>query len=183
MRIGVAATPDAAIPVLEWLLTSHHELAFIISQPDRPAGRGREVLSTSVSHWALAHGIPLMQPEKSQELIGVIDALDLVVTVGYGVLLPEHILMLPRYGFINLHFSLLPKYRGAAPAQRAIENGESVTGVTVFALDRGMDTGPIYRTKEITIDPQWRTQELLIFLSELGPEVVEGALIDIEAGG
>jgi len=182
VRIGVAATPDVAIPVLEWLLTSHHELALVISQPDRPAGRGREVSSSSVSRWALTHGVPLLQPEKSEELIGIIDGLDLVVTIGYGVLLPEHILTLPRHGCINLHFSLLPKYRGAAPAQRAIENGESVTGVTVFALDKGMDTGPIYRTREITIDPQWRTQELLISLSEIGPGVVEEALNDIDAG-
>lgn len=182
MRIGVAATPDVAIPTLNWLLESEHQISLVISQPDRPAGRGRELTPSPVTLWAQAQGIELLRPESPSELIGAIQALDIVLTIGYGVLLPEAILSLPRYGFINLHFSLLPAYRGAAPAQRAIENGESVTGVTVFSLDKGMDTGPIYTTTDLAIDKDWRSLELLKALAELGPQVVNEALLAIESG-
>ena len=182
MRIGVAATPDVAIPTLNWLLESEHQISLVISQPDRPAGRGRELTPSPVTLWAQAQGIELLRPESPSELIGAIQALDIVLTIGYGVLLPEAILSLPRYGFINLHFSLLPAYRGAAPAQRAIEHGESVTGVTVFALDKGMDTGPIYSTTNLTIQKDWRSQELLQALAELGPQAVDKALSAIQSG-
>ena len=182
MRIGVAATPDVAIPTLNWLLESEHQISLVISQPDRPAGRGRELTPSPVTLWAQAQGIELLRPESPSELIGAIQALDIVLTIGYGVLLPEAILSLPRFGFINLHFSLLPAYRGAAPAQRAIENGESVTGVTVFSLDKGMDTGPIYTTTDLAIDKDWRSLELLKALAELGPQVVNEALLAIESG-
>ena len=182
MRIGVAATPDVAIPTLNWLLESEHQISLVISQPDRPAGRGRELTPSPVTLWAQAQGIELLRPESPSELIGAIQALDIVLTIGYGVLLPEAILSLPRFGFINLHFSLLPAYRGAAPAQRAIENGESVTGVTVFSLDKGMDTGPIYTTTELAIDKDWRSLELLKALAELGPQAVDKALLAIQSG-
>jgi len=182
VRIGVAATPDVAIPTLNWLSDSEHEIALVISQPDRPAGRGRELTPSPVTLWAQDKGIELLRPHSPHELIGSIESLDLVLTIGYGVLLPEAILSLPRYGFINLHFSLLPAYRGAAPAQRAIENGESVTGVTVFALDKGMDTGPIYTTIAQSIHDDWRSLELLNALAELGPKAVNEALLAIEGG-
>lgn len=182
MRIGVAATPDVAIPTLNWLRESGHEIALIISQPDRPAGRGRELTPSPVTLWAQENGIELLRPHSPNELIGLIDNLDIVLTIGYGVLLPEAIISLPRYGFINLHFSLLPAYRGAAPVQRAIESGESVTGVTVFSLDKGMDTGPIYTRAELAIQEDWRSLELLQALAELGPHAVNEALIGIEAG-
>jgi methionyl-tRNA formyltransferase len=161
VRIGVAATPDVAIPTLNWLLQSVHEVALIITQPDRPAGRGRLLQQSTVADWANEHQIPLTKPENPQQLIGKIEDLDLVLTIGYGVLLPENILELPKNGFLNLHFSLLPAYRGAAPAQRALHNGETTTGVTVFQLDKGMDTGPIFAQESITIDPSWRSFELL----------------------
>lgn len=180
MRIGIAATPDVAIPTLNWLRDSVHEIALVISQPDRPSGRGREISSSAVTDWAIEEGIALIRPESPNQLIGAIEDLDLVLTIGYGVLLPESILKLPRYGFLNLHFSLLPAYRGAAPVQRAIENGESITGVTVFALDKGMDTGPIYSSASIAIQPEWRTQELLLELAAIAPAVVAAAFIEIE---
>jgi methionyl-tRNA formyltransferase len=182
VRIGVAATPDVAIPTLNWLSNSEHEIALVISQPDRPAGRGRELTPSPVTIWAQDRGIELLRPHSPQELVGAIDNLDVVLTIGYGVLLPEAILSLPRYGFINLHFSLLPAYRGAAPVQRAIENGESVTGVTIFSLDKGMDTGPIYTTAELAIQEEWRSLELLQALAELGPRSVNETLLAIEAG-
>ena len=181
MRIGVAATPDVAIPTLNWLLQSDHEIALIITQPDRPAGRGQVLQQTVVAEWAQSRQIPVVKPGSSQELIGTIENLDLVLTIGYGVLLPENILSLPKYGFLNLHFSLLPAYRGAAPAQRALHNGELVTGVTVFQLDKGMDTGPIFAQESITIDPTWRSFELLDQLAKLGPDVVKRSFELIQA--
>ena len=108
MRIGVAATPAVAVPTLNWLLRSDHESALIITQPDRPAGRGRMLQQTVVGEWASNHTIALLKPEHPDELIGKIEDLDLVLTIGYGVLLPESILALPKQGFLNLHFSLLP---------------------------------------------------------------------------
>ena len=182
MRIGVAATPDVAIPTLNWLLHSGHEVSVIITQPDRPAGRGRLLRQSVVADWAQEHQIPVLKPESSDELLGKIEHLELVLTIGYGVLLPESILSLPKKGFLNLHFSLLPAYRGAAPAQRALHNGEEITGVTVFQLDKGMDTGPIFAQESIPIDPSWRSFELLGHLASLGPEVVKRSLEMIESG-
>lgn len=182
MHIGVAATPEVALPTLNRLLSSSHEIALVISQPDRGAGRGHNVRTSPVSSWAKEHKIPLVQPETPEELIGLIEDLDCIVVIGYGVLLPEAILKLPRHGFINLHFSILPAYRGAAPVQRAIENGERVTGVSVFALDKGMDTGPVYFTSTISIDPTWRAQELFDELAVMAPDVVEAALKAISLG-
>jgi methionyl-tRNA formyltransferase len=182
VRIGVAATPDVAIPTLNWLLHSGHEVSVIITQPDRPAGRGRLLQQSVAADWAQEHQIPVLKPESFNELLGKIEHLDLVLTIGYGVLLPESILSLPKKGFLNLHFSLLPAYRGAAPAQRALHNGEEVTGVTVFQLDKGMDTGPIFAQESTAIDPSWRSFELLGQLAALGPEVVKRSLEMIESG-
>ena len=176
MRIGVAATPEVAIPTLEWLLASEHDLVVVITQPDKPAGRGRNLKQSAVADWAVAQGISVVKPATSDDLIGVINELDCVVTIGYGVLLPQHILDLPKHGFINLHFSLLPAYRGAAPAQRALLNGEEITGVSVFQLEKGMDTGPIYTTRALSISPEWRSFELLQALAQLGPSAVGDAL-------
>ena len=182
MRIGVAATPDVAIPTLDWLITSEHDLVLVITQPDKPAGRGRAIKQSVVGDWAASRDIAIVKPESSDDLMGVINELDCVVTIGYGVLLPEHILNLPKHGFINLHFSLLPAYRGAAPAQRALQNGETVTGVSVFQLEKGMDTGPIYSQRSIEIDPKWRSFELLQRLAQEGPPAVDEALNMITGG-
>jgi methionyl-tRNA formyltransferase len=182
VRIGVAATPDVAIPTLNWLLQSEHEVVLIITQPDRPAGRGRILKQTVVADWANDHQIPVVKPENPKDLIGRIEELDLVLTIGYGVLLPQNILDLPKYGFLNLHFSLLPAYRGAAPVQRALQNGETVTGVSVFQLDKGMDTGPVFVQQSSTIDPSWRSFELLQHLANLGPDVVNRSLAMIDNG-
>jgi len=173
MRIGVAATPAVALPSLNWLLESEHELATTISVPDKPSGRGRVLTPSIVAEWSQAHGIPCLKPIHSDELKGQIENLDLVITIGYGVILPQRILSLPKFGFINLHFSLLPHYRGAAPVQRSLLNGDTTTGVTVFALDKGMDTGAIYISQVCEIDPTWRTSELLEVLSQMGPKVLE----------
>jgi len=176
MRLGVAATPEVAIPTLEWLHSSKHAIELIITQPDKPSGRGRVLTQTPVADWAEQHKIEVVKPASSTELNGVIDNLDCVITIGYGVLLPQAVLDLPRHGFLNLHFSLLPQYRGAAPAQYALLHGVEKTGVTVFQLDKGMDTGPIFSQIEVDIDPHWRSFELLGVLAERGVEAVDQAL-------
>ena len=182
MRLGVAATPTVAIPTLEWLVNSRHTLVRTITVEDKPAGRGRTLSASPVAQWSQDHGVACLKPKSSSELLSKIEDLDLVITIGYGVILPESILSLPKKGFINLHFSLLPLYRGAAPVQRAIQNGETQTGVTVFQLDKGMDTGPIYVSAQQNIDPSWRSSELLEVLSHLGPSVIQESLDAIEAG-
>jgi methionyl-tRNA formyltransferase len=182
MRLGVAATPEVAIPTLNWLLESGHDLALIITQPDKPAGRGRSLKQSAVADWAEEHKVAVIKPEASDELKNHLSNIDCVVTIGYGVLLPQSILDIPKFGFLNLHFSLLPAYRGAAPVQRALQNGDSISGVTVFQLEKGMDTGPIYSTISLNIEPQWRSTELLSILSKLGPNAVEQALTMIERG-
>ena len=182
MRLGVAATPDVAIPTLDWLLGTNHEISLVITQPDKPSGRGRVLKETIVSEWAVCHNIKVVKPDSPLDLIGHLEDLDCVITIGYGVLLPQVVLDIPKYGFLNLHFSLLPAYRGAAPAQRALLNGETVTGVTVFQLEKGMDTGPIYSQLPINIDPSWRSVELLSQLAHQGPIAVATAISMIETG-
>jgi methionyl-tRNA formyltransferase len=182
MRIGVAATPEVAIPTLNWLSQSEHVIELIITQPDRPSGRGRNLQQSVVADWAESHNIPVLKPESSRDLIGRIEQLDLVLTIAYGVILPESILRLPKNGFLNLHFSLLPSYRGAAPVQRTLQNGDTTSGVTVFQLDKGMDTGPIFAQESIVIDPKWRSFELLQQLAALGPTVVERSFDMIASG-
>lgn len=182
MRIGVAATPGVAIPTMDWLRDSKNELNLVITRPDRPAGRGRALKESVVAQWASTHGVECVKPIASEDLFDSLAFLDLVVTIGYGVILPIEILKIPRFGFINLHFSLLPAWRGAAPVQRSILNGDQVSGVTVFALDSGMDTGPIYVQREVPIHPYENAGELLARLALLGPEVVADTLSMIESG-
>ena len=182
MRIAVAATPEVAIPTLDALLASKHDLLCVITRPDAPAGRGRALQSTPVANWAETKNVQLFKPETSQSLGELIKDLDLVVTIGYGLLLPIEILETPKHGFINLHFSLLPRWRGAAPVQRAIEAGDSVTGVTVFQLDAGMDTGPIYVSEQIPLSVSTTADQLFQSLANLGVGQVLKTLDLIERG-
>ena len=182
MKIAVAASPEVAIPALEYLLASEHGLALIISRPDSQVGRGRELSPTPVSTWAVTNGMELYCPNQASDFDDRLKSFDLVITVGYGVLLPQIILEQPKYGFINLHFSLLPKLRGAAPAQRAIIDGLTETGITVFKLDAGMDTGPIYQQTKFSIKPNSTAGELLSELALLGPTAIAQTLIAIETG-
>ena len=182
MRIIVAATPGVAVPTLNWLLNSEHVLAAVITQPDRPAGRGRELKGSVVSQWALENSVECFKPQDLAETALLVRDCDVLLTIGYGVLLPTEILTLPRHGCLNLHFSLLPRWRGAAPVQRAIEAGDSLSGVTVFQLDEGMDTGPIFSTKRFALDADVTSDELLIELAELGVEAVMDSLQAITDG-
>jgi len=182
VRISVAASPEVAIPTLQALLASKHQLVSVISQPDRPAGRGKVLTPTPVSQWALENNITLLRPEDREEIASAVQDVDCVITIGYGVLLPQAILDIPPYGFLNLHFSLLPRWRGAAPVQRAIEAGDHITGVTVFKLDAGMDTGPIYTMHRFALDSDITSDELFVELGELGVEAVLETLEKIVAG-
>ncbi len=182
MRIAVAATPAVAIPTLEVLLESAHDLAFVITMPDAPAGRGRTMQSSAVAQWAVANGVDVFKPETNAVLGELVKDIDLVITIGYGSIIPLNILQVPKYGFINLHFSLLPHWRGAAPVQRAIEAGDKFTGVTVFQLDAGMDTGPIYQSVQIPLERDTTSAELFQVLAELGVAPVLRTVGLIEAG-
>lgn len=182
MRIAVAATPEVAIDSLNALLKSDFELAFVITQPDRPAGRGQELKESAVSEWTTSAGINCHKPETSDEFLKLASTVDLMITIGYGKILSLEELSAPTYGSINLHFSLLPKWRGAAPVQRSIEAGDAVTGVTVFQLDEGMDTGPIYLMKRFALDDDITSDELFKELSELGSEALLESLKMIEGG-
>lgn len=182
MRIAFAASPQVAIASMVAIKESEHQLVRIFSQPDRPAGRGRGLLATPVSEWARQNSLELHCPENSSEMRPFLADIDCVVTVGYGQLIPQEIIDLPRFGFINIHFSLLPRWRGAAPVQRAIEAGDSISGVTIFSLDKGMDTGPIYLMKRFALDSDITSDELLAELGEVAPEALLESLKLIEDG-
>ena len=182
MRLCVAATPKVAIPTLDYLLLSNHELISVITQPDRPSGRGQKSRESEVSQWAAQNNVTCHKPQGEQETLAALVDADLLLTIGYGVILPTSVISLPTHGSINLHFSLLPRWRGAAPVQRAIEAGDSVSGVTVFALDEGMDTGPTYLEKRFALDADITSDELLNELADLGVEAVAQTLTLIEQG-
>jgi methionyl-tRNA formyltransferase len=182
MRLCVAATPKVAIPTLDYLLLSNHELISVITQPDRPSGRGQKSRESEVSQWAAQNNVTCHKPQGEQETLAALIDADLLLTIGYGVILPTSVISLPTHGSINLHFSLLPRWRGAAPVQRAIEAGDSVSGVTVFALDEGMDTGPIYLEKRFALDADITSDELLNELADLGVDAVAQTLTLIEQG-
>ncbi len=182
MHIAVAATPAVALPTLDWLKGSAHNLDLVITRPDRPAGRGQMLRESAVGSWANAHSIRSVKPSRADDLVEPLKNIDLVVTIGYGVILPLRILRLPRYGFINLHFSLLPAWRGAAPVQRAILHGDPIMGLTVFSLDAGMDTGPIYIQRVIPTEPRENAGECLQRMALIGPEIIRDCIELIEKG-
>ena len=174
MNIVVAATPNVAIPTIKKLKLTHE--VTLVTQPDRPSGRGKQLKASDVS---LAFP-DVLKPENESDLQRILKEQDLLITIGYGRLLSTATLGIPKFGGINLHFSLLPKWRGAAPVQRAIEAGDKVTGVTVFQMDSGMDTGPIWRQVEYAIPPGASSSDLFDSLSLLGVDAVKASLIDIE---
>lgn len=188
MQIVFMGTPAFAVPTLQRLINSkRHVVSAVITQPDKPAGRGKKMQPPPVKELALAHNIPVLQPEKlrgmSFDTVLAPFQPDAIVVVAYGKILPPEILQLPKYGCINLHASLLPKYRGAAPIQWAIINGERLTGVTIMLLDEGMDTGNIIATEEVEILEDDDTISLGNMLSVVGAELMLKVLDDIEAKG
>ncbi len=184
LRIVFLGTPEIACGFLSRVAASGHEIAGVISQPDRPVGRGLKMCCAPVNGLAGELKLPSFKPASKQELHSVIAELkpDLGVVVAYGRLIPQETLDLARFGFLNVHFSLLPKYRGAAPVQWALINGESVTGVTLFWLDKGMDTGPIFLRREVQVQEDDDAASLFARLSSVGAELLEAGLVKISAG-
>jgi methionyl-tRNA formyltransferase len=187
MRLVFCGTPQFAVPTLGHLLgQSDFEIAAVITQPDRPRGRGQEVSFPPVKQTALAAGIAVHQPEKirapeAQDLFERL-APDVVVIIAYGQIIPARLLPIPQLGWINLHASLLPKYRGAAPISWAIVNGETRTGVTTMRIDAGMDTGEILLQEEMGIGPSETAPELATRMSELGAPLMAETLRGLAAG-
>lgn len=183
-RLVFLGTPGTACPFLESLVSAGFEVAGVIAQPDRPVGRGMKMCCPPVKNSALALDLPVFQPASGAELREAVAALrpDLGVVVAYGRLIKKEVLALPPLGFINLHFSLLPKYRGAAPVQWSLINGEAETGVTVFRLDEGMDTGPVVASVRTPVDPAEDSPALFARLTELGRELLVSSVRDIASG-
>jgi methionyl-tRNA formyltransferase len=179
-------TPQFAVPTLEALAASGHEVAAIYTQPDRPKGRGRQVAISPVKEAALRHSLEIRQPERIRrpEIVAELSGLrpDVMVVVGYGQIIPQAIIDLPPHGIVNVHASLLPKYRGAAPIQWAIANGESVTGVTTMLINAGLDTGDMLLKAETPIGPEETAVDLADRLAPLGAELLLNTLDELRAG-
>lgn len=177
-------TPRAAIPTLQRCLTDGHEVVAVWTQPDRPSGRGNRISFSPVKEFAVAHGVPVHQPAriKNDEAIRLFEShdADVAVVVAYGRILPERFLQTPRRGCINVHFSLLPLYRGAAPANWAIVNGETETGVTTMFIKPTLDTGPILLQSKTPIGNAETAPELMERLSEIGAELLGETLFRLD---
>lgn len=191
MRVVFAGTPEISLPSLEKIhASSSMELAGVISQPDAKKGRGshkqRTYVPSAVSQYAIEHNLPLWRPQSlsDEEFIRDFDELnpDVVAVVSYGKIIPEHLLQKPQYGWINLHFSLLPLYRGASPVQSAILAGETTTGATTFFLEKGLDTGPVIGSMTCEISDNDTTGSLLEKLSISGADLLHNSLQALQQG-
>ncbi|WJG21664.1 methionyl-tRNA formyltransferase [Vibrio furnissii] len=186
LRIVFAGTPDFAARHLAALLSSEHEVIAVYTQPDRPAGRGKKLTASPVKHLALEHNIPVYQPEnfKSDEAKQALASLnaDIMVVVAYGLLLPKAVLDTPKLGCINVHGSILPRWRGAAPIQRSIWAGDAETGVTIMQMDVGLDTGDMLKIATLPIDASDTSSSMYDKLAELGPQALVDCLSDIAQG-
>jgi methionyl-tRNA formyltransferase len=184
MRLVFAGTPEIASTVLAKLCTTEHEIVAVLTQPDRPAGRGQKLHESTVKQLAKQQGFIILQPKslKTPEIFTELQALqaDLMIVVAYGLLIPQTILDLPKFGCWNIHVSLLPRWRGAAPIQRALEAGDERTGVSIMQMDAGLDTGPILLQKIIQILPDDTAQSLHDRLADLGADTLLTALTMLE---
>lgn len=186
MRIVFAGTPEFAAQHLEALLQAGYQVVAVYTQPDRPAGRGQKLMPSPVKQLALQHGLPVMQPAtlrdaEAQHALAALQP-DLMVVVAYGLILPQAVLDTPRLGCINSHASLLPRWRGAAPIQRAIEAGDSESGVTVMQMEAGLDTGPMLLKVRTPIGPSDTGGSLHDRLAALGAQAVVEAVARLQAG-
>lgn len=187
MDIIFCGTPRFAVPTLEKLSAAGFQIDLVVTQPDRPKGRGLEVVASPVKQSALKLNLPIIQPERiksNDDFRTQLASLkpDAIIVVGYGRLIPQWMLDLPPLGNINLHGSLLPKYRGAAPIQWAIANGETVTGVTTMRLDAGLDTGEILLQRELPIAPDETAETIAPRLAEIGADLIIETLHGLQAG-
>ncbi|PSV18574.1 methionyl-tRNA formyltransferase [Photobacterium leiognathi subsp. mandapamensis] len=186
LRIVFAGTPDFAARHLAALLSSQHDVVAVYTQPDRPAGRGKKLTASPVKAIALENDIPVYQPvslrnEEAQQELAAIDA-DIMVVVAYGLLLPQEVLGTPRLGCINVHGSILPRWRGAAPIQRSIWAGDTETGVTIMQMDIGLDTGDMLKVATLPIEATDTSATMYEKLAELGPNALIDCLSDIADG-
>ena len=176
MRVVFAGTPQFAVPTLNSLIDAGFEISAVYTQPDRPAGRGRQLLASPVKRVAEDHSISVMQPvslgEEAESEVLQSFAPEVLIVVAYGLILPSHILNVPTLGCVNVHASLLPRWRGAAPIPRAIEAGDLVSGITIMKMDAGLDTGPIVAMREIPIDDEDNSATLHDKLSHVGAELL-----------
>ncbi len=184
MKVVFAGTPEVAIPSLLSLIESQHEVQAVITQPPAPSGRGRKITPSPVEEFARARSIPVFAPDRIVDIIDELNVLspDCIPVVAYGQLVPSEMLKIPRLGWVNLHFSLLPSWRGAAPVQHAIWSGDQITGCTTFILDQGMDTGPVLGTMTEVILPTDTAGELLSRLSTSGAILLRQTIDALEAG-
>jgi methionyl-tRNA formyltransferase len=187
LKVVFCGTPDFAVPCLEAVLAAGHAVPLVLTQPDRPAGRKMELQAPPVKKLAEARGLRVLQPEKiktNNELRAELEAIqpDAIAVVAYGRIIPGWMLELPRFGCINVHGSLLPKYRGAAPIQWAVANGETETGVTTMKLDAGLDTGAMLLEARVPVGPDARASELFPQLSKVGAQALVDTLAGLEAG-
>jgi len=179
-------TPDFAVPPLKALIDNGYTICAAITQPDRPKGRGMKLTPPPVKELAVENNIPVYQPEnlKNNAILPVLEEYnpDIIIVVAYGRILPEYVLNYPKYGCINVHGSLLPKYRGAAPIQWSVINGDAVTGVCTMFMDKGLDTGDVLLTKETPIKPDDTAEALFDRLAPMGAEVLLETLKAVESG-
>jgi methionyl-tRNA formyltransferase len=185
-RIVFAGTPEFSVPALDALHAAGHEIAAVYTQPDRPAGRGRTLTASPVKQRALELGLPVEQPASLKDAAAVArlieHAPDLMVVVAYGLILPQAVLDVPRLGCLNIHASLLPRWRGAAPIQRAILAGDTLTGVTIMKMDAGLDTGPMLLERPVAIGADETAGHLHDRLSAVGAEAIVAAIDSWLAG-
>jgi methionyl-tRNA formyltransferase len=187
MKLVFCGTPSFAVPTLKHLLRAGHSVELVVSQPDRPIGRSRELAFPPVKRVAVESGLPVLQPEKiknNPEFSARLQEIrpDAIIIVAYGRIIPKWMLDLPPFGNLNLHASLLPKYRGAAPIQWAIANGEPTTGTTTMRIDEGLDTGGILLQRELAIAPDQTAEDLFPLLAESGAELMIETLAGLAAG-
>jgi methionyl-tRNA formyltransferase len=187
MRLIFMGTPEFAVPTLARLIKDGHDVAAVFTQPDKPSGRGKHLHAPPVKTLAGNHGVSVYQPAKiktNEEVRALFESIapDACIVAAYGKILPEWLLAIPRLGCINVHASLLPKYRGAAPINWAIANGETETGITIMQMDKGMDTGPMLARRSLTIGDDDTAVDLSTRLSELGAELLSDTLPRLERG-
>lgn len=185
MKIVYMGTPDFAVTILDRLIAAGHEVDLVFTQPDRPKGRGKKLQAPPVAEYAKEHGLKLLQPEsiRTPEIEALLaeSAPDVVIVAAYGRIIPDALLEMPKYGYINVHASLLPKYRGAAPIQWALRNGDAETGVSIMKLESGLDEGPVYKMAKLAIQPQWNKKDLFDALAVLGADCLLEALAEIDS--
>ena len=181
----IASSSYVSKPLISLLSSSNeHELIGLITNPDKATGRGMNIVPNELASWGMSNGINVLKPEGRDNLKDLIKTLnpEIVITIAYGQIIPEDFLNLPKYGWINVHFSSLPRWRGAAPVQWAILSADKETGVTIFQLDKGMDTGPVYLSESVSIERYETTEMLLTRLSNIGADLAIQSLSKIQTG-